>query len=320
MIMKNYLLIYAAMMLCSAMIFAQPSQKLTGLTVISSNPQSNPMKLVNEQADLPNSPAIPTSIPTDGWNTWFADNAELDLGGTFTVTDIYLFDAYGNPPFGIDYLDTGGNWQVLNDLTLNAYLQWVPALSNGNISTSRLRFRKTDQSTSVFEVAIYGSGGVCLPVDTPCDDGNPNTENDKEDGNCNCVGTPISPSGCLTNKDAGGNPANIAALDAAYNNPSPYSFRHMMGINDAGQFQGIANHEVNPISYLTPNMRAFHAMDFDFNANPGCCDTPYESLTKPKDTDGFPDYIDDVTSYTNFTHDDSRWYSTIISKLHRIFH
>jgi len=31
----------------------------------------------------------------------------------------------------------------------------------------------------------------CDPAGTPCDDGNPTTENDIEDGNCNCAGTPI---------------------------------------------------------------------------------------------------------------------------------
>ena len=36
-----------------------------------------------------------------------------------------------------------------------------------------------------------GGGTSCLPAGTPCDDGDATTENDEEDGNCNCVGTPI---------------------------------------------------------------------------------------------------------------------------------
>ncbi len=32
---------------------------------------------------------------------------------------------------------------------------------------------------------------ACLPAGTACDDNNSNTTNDQEDGNCNCVGTPI---------------------------------------------------------------------------------------------------------------------------------
>jgi len=35
----------------------------------------------------------------------------------------------------------------------------------------------------------------CPPAGTPCNDGNPNTQNDVEDGNCNCTGTPI-PANC----------------------------------------------------------------------------------------------------------------------------
>lgn len=110
----------------------------------------------------------------------------------------------------------------------------------------------------------------------------------------------LAQNSCLSDKDAGVNPTNIAALDDEYNNPSPYTFRHMMGVNDAGQFQGIEDSEVNPISYLTPNMRAFHAMDYDFNFNLQF-GSSYESLVKPKDTDGFPPNIQDVRNYTNFT-------------------
>ncbi len=312
MIMKNILFLCTVMMLCSAMIFAQPSQKLTGLIIESTNPQSDPMKLVNEQAELPNSPSIPTSIPTDGWNTWFADTVEMNLGGTFTVTHIYLFDGWGNPPFGIDYLDANGNWQVINNMTLNATTEWVTALSNGNITTSKLRFRKTDASTSVFEIAVYGYQGDCPPEGTACDDGNPNTENDRYDSNCNCVGTPISTDSCLADKDAGGNPANIAALDARYNKPSPHTFRNMMGVNDTGLFQGIEDTE-NPISYLTPNLRVFHAMDYDYdpdlstkvnnwNSIPGQSQPfPYDQVKKPKVTNGIPDKISNSrTNYTNY--------------------
>lgn len=39
---------------------------------------------------------------------------------------------------------------------------------------------------------------VCLPKGTPCDDGDINTENDREDGFCNCAGMPTTPpNGCI---------------------------------------------------------------------------------------------------------------------------
>jgi hypothetical protein len=42
-----------------------------------------------------------------------------------------------------------------------------------------------------------GDPPPCLPAGTPCDDGNPTTENDVEDGNCNCAGTPCPPAGTV---------------------------------------------------------------------------------------------------------------------------
>ncbi len=38
---------------------------------------------------------------------------------------------------------------------------------------------------------------LCPPAGTPCDDGNPNSVNDKEDGSCNCFGREESALGCV---------------------------------------------------------------------------------------------------------------------------
>ena len=56
---------------------------------------------------------------------------------------------------------------------------------------------------AVAELKVMGcesnTGGGCLPAGTPCDDGDATTENDVEDGNCNCAGTPIMvPNNCIT--------------------------------------------------------------------------------------------------------------------------
>ena len=41
--------------------------------------------------------------------------------------------------------------------------------------------------------ASWGTGlSLCHITNTPCDDGNSNTVNDKEDGNCNCIGLPYN--------------------------------------------------------------------------------------------------------------------------------
>ena len=42
------------------------------------------------------------------------------------------------------------------------------------------------------------AGTPCPTIGTICNDGNPNTENDVEDGNCNCAGTPIGGTDCTT--------------------------------------------------------------------------------------------------------------------------
>lgn len=103
---------------------------------------------------------------------------------------------------------------------------------------------------------------------------------------------------CLTDKTAGSNPADILALDDEYNKPSPYVYGDMLSVNDAGQFQGIGT-ELNPISFLTTKMRAFHAMDYDFNDNIDYNNTLYTDLIKPKDVNGTPQFMD-LGSYGNF--------------------
>ncbi len=43
----------------------------------------------------------------------------------------------------------------------------------------------------------YDCGTGCLPKNTPCDDGDPNTLNDMEDGHCNCYGLPETLPDCV---------------------------------------------------------------------------------------------------------------------------
>lgn len=104
---------------------------------------------------------------------------------------------------------------------------------------------------------------------------------------------------CLLDKDAGSDSLDLVNLLTDYNKPSPYTFEEMLGINDAGQFQGIAAN-TNPIALLTTKMRSFHAMDYDFN--PGLIyGTPYADLIKPEDTNGIPTEITSSQfNYSNF--------------------
>jgi len=66
----------------------------------------------------------------------------------------------------------------------------------------------------------------CLPAGTPCDNGDPETGNDIEDGNCNCIGADTGTSTCYdgvqnvteTNIDCGGNCAPCASCISYGNN------------------------------------------------------------------------------------------------------
>lgn len=49
---------------------------------------------------------------------------------------------------------------------------------------------KTWKEIPAFYLYNYNCEVACIPQNTPCDDGNPFTNNDKIDANCNCVGTP----------------------------------------------------------------------------------------------------------------------------------
>ncbi|MEM6316985.1 MAG: 3-coathanger stack domain-containing protein, partial [Bacteroidota bacterium] len=50
---------------------------------------------------------------------------------------------------------------------------------------------------------IFDTNDTPCPVSgTACDDGNPNTQNDRTDGNCHCVGTPTTTNTCIGEKGA----------------------------------------------------------------------------------------------------------------------
>ncbi|MFN0176843.1 MAG: fibronectin type III domain-containing protein [Saprospiraceae bacterium] len=88
---------------------------------------------------------------------------------------------------------------------------------------------------------------------------------------------------CLANKNAGKNmTANeILLLNQKLNNPSPFSFGSMIGLNDGGLvFRSYQNEGSNQITQLTTQFRNFHTMDEDFdNSLQG-----YDQNIKPKDT------------------------------------
>ena len=137
----------------------------------SGNSYSHPDNLADEQSLVPNSPSgLPSGycaancpLVGNGWSTWFADNAILTLPSVTTITSLHLFDGYGTPIMEIEYDSGNGTWVNLSNFSLSGYSEWrsVP-ISGGSISAKRLRFKKTDHTNSVWEIALYGSSsGGC---------------------------------------------------------------------------------------------------------------------------------------------------------------
>ncbi len=88
---------------------------------------------------------------------------------------------------------------------------------------------------------------------------------------------------CLANKNAGKNlsAAGILEINHKCNNPSPFTYSSMIGVNDGGLvFRSFQNETNNQITQLTTQFRNFHTMDEDFNTSM----QGYDLNIKPKDT------------------------------------
>ena len=79
----------------------------------------------------------------------------------------------------------------------------------------------TDGQIAPDSIALSGEAG-CTLAGTPCDDGDPNTVNDVEDGNCNCSGTPVTNPGFNLHVNAGG-PTYTALDGTVYSSDNYYT-------------------------------------------------------------------------------------------------
>ncbi len=72
----------------------------------------------------------------------------------------------------------------------------------------RVQWRKPSAPSADWEVIhgaylySYTCSTICPSAGTACDDGNANTIDDQEDGNCNCVGTPNNAPTCVGTRDS----------------------------------------------------------------------------------------------------------------------
>ena len=114
-------------------------------------------------------------------STEAVDVEEHDTYSTQTSTTVSL-QAGQDYYFEVHYVEYG--WRDF------AYIYWKTTFLNGlgsNVSWQPITF---DYLKDVCETPCSNRG-------TPCDDGNVNTTNDQQDGNCNCIGDPVTNNECV---------------------------------------------------------------------------------------------------------------------------
>ncbi len=125
--------------------------------------EGDPANLIDEQdiiGDPANGPGgNPLSFWFPGWKSrFYPSEGYLDLGGTKTLTRIFLRDISGTGNFKI-YAGAPGNWEStpIVDDNLQAYLSWTEHTTP--VTTRYLKVVMEDPSSKVSELAIYGYCG-----------------------------------------------------------------------------------------------------------------------------------------------------------------
>ncbi len=148
-----------------------------------------------------------TSLTNWVENAWL----EVDLGENSNIETINLWnrtdccsDFFGNyyvlvsdVPFTSQDLNSSINQAGVSSF-LETGIADRPTIINVNRTGQYVRVQLVGTSfLAISEVEIIGctNGVGCPSAGTPCDDNNTLTDNDIEDGNCNCSGTPIN-TGC----------------------------------------------------------------------------------------------------------------------------
>lgn len=104
--------------------------------------------------------------------------------------------------FDIQISDDGSDWtDVLTGQSSSGTSQAFEEFNFPSPQTAKYvryvgRGNSSSEWNSVKEVAIMSTGGPSCTVGASCNDGNPSTENDAFDGDCNCVGTPVGNEDC----------------------------------------------------------------------------------------------------------------------------
>jgi len=131
---------------------------------------------------------FPVAVDSNGSFSLLISN---DGGSTYTVAETWTD--------GVDFHGYSGNYPSFlpnsYDLSHTGTVSSANAVITGPFS-SNTKFKIKNNSTVFVEVLvddirIQGGQINCPAAGTPCDDNDPTTQNDVEDGNCGCAGTPI---------------------------------------------------------------------------------------------------------------------------------
>jgi len=128
------------------------------------------------------------------------ENARFQLYGfqNTTLNTTYQYSGSGNWEhfvIPVGQINTAGLYQYLGLTADN------DANGTGNSRFRNIMLYEDADGNSECDNCDLNSGmcdNGCLIAGTPCNDNNPNTVNDMEDGNCNCVGTPVMVGGVVS--------------------------------------------------------------------------------------------------------------------------
>jgi len=138
-----------------------------------------------------------------GTNTWdagfFQGGLVIEQGKTYNVSftarasanrTVYFKVGLNVTPFD-SYVSATENLTTTDQTFNYTFTMSDASLSNG-VFEFQLGGNTADIIITNTSMAETGCNVGCLPAGTPCDDNDPSTNNDVEDGNCTCAGTPAT--------------------------------------------------------------------------------------------------------------------------------
>ncbi|GAA3400551.1 fibronectin type III domain-containing protein [Paenibacillus hodogayensis] len=136
---------------------------LTPSMVTNESGNGDATLLVDEQAQAGTPKDGDAGNMTTAWQPgWgggiYPASASIDLGRTYDLTEVLLFDSFDNGNVEISY-GSPGSWSKLFDYTTNQYFKWYG--HSVNVATRYVRVTMSSHQALIGEIVLYGtpSGG-----------------------------------------------------------------------------------------------------------------------------------------------------------------